>query len=276
MNHRLLLSTIPVLAAALAGCPPKDEERLTYGEALAALEESSLDAQASGVTSSAIEISTHFTIGQAVEAAADELRAYVASQLPCAEITLSKATLQVEYGARPGNCVYEGQTLTGTTTVTIGRNDDGEVVVEHTWTKLSNGRFEVTGDATVTWSAADRTRRVAHRAEWTRLSDGRTGTGSGDRTQSTLAGGLVEGLRVDGSRSWTGRSGRWDLSIEGVEVRWIDPVPQAGRYVLVTPEDKALALAFDRRDANTITVTVSGARREFRFDVTALGIADAD
>lgn len=276
MNQNLPLAALPILAAALAGCPPKDEEKLTYGEALAALEESSLDAQASAVTSSTIEISTNFTIGEAVEAAAAELRDYVASQLPCAEITLVKATLQVEYGAKPGSCVYQGQSLSGTTTVTVARNEAGEVVVEHTWTKLSNGRFEVTGDATVTWSLADRTRRVAHHADWTRLSDGRTGSGSGDRTQSTLEGGIVEGFRVEGSRSWTGRAGQWDLAIEGVEVRWIDPVPQAGRYVLVTPEDKSLSLAFERKDADTITVAVAGARRDFRFDVTALGIAAAD
>jgi hypothetical protein len=53
-------------------------------------------------------------------------------------------------------------------------------------------------------------------------------------------------------------------------MRWDDPVPQAGSYTLVTPDDKTLSLSFSRVDTDTIGVTVEGPKRSFSFDVSKL------
>ena len=103
------------------------------------------------------------------------------------------------------------------------------------------------------------------------MSDGRSGTGSGDRTQRPLAGGISEGFSVDGSRKWSGKRGDWDLDIDGIEMRWTDPVPQAGSWVLTTPDEKVISLDFDRIDDDTIGVTASGGDRTIELQVSKLG-----
>ena len=206
-----------------------------------------------------------------MEAAAEELRDFIASQLPCAEIVVSRGTLDVTYGANGGDCTHHGQTYSGRHTITVERNEQGDVLVKHVWDELSNQRLSVSGNADVTWSTAEGTRKVRHELTWTRLSDGRQGRGSGDRTQRALAGGILEGIQVDGSRAWEGETGRWDLAIDGVQMRWVDPVPQAGSYTLVTPFDKSAVFAFERQDADTIRVIVSSGDRELSFDVSKTG-----
>jgi hypothetical protein len=240
---------------------------LTYAEASEALEESRLATEAATLLDGTVEISTNFTIGQAVEAAAAELRTFVQSQLPCAEITLSAATLEVEYGAKPGNCTFKGQTYSGTHAITVSRNDSGNVQVDHTWTNLTNGKVSVSGTAEVTWNFTARSRTVVHTLTWTRVSDGRTATGSGDRTQTVLEGGLLEGIKIDGTREWSGSAGTWDLAINDVEMRWVDPVPQSGSYVVRNPAGKSATLGFARKDETAITVTVESGDKKFSFDV---------
>ena len=85
------------------------------------------------------------------------------------------------------------------------------------------------------------------------------------------AGGLSEGIQVDGVRTWDGEHGHWDLAIDGVQMRWTDPVPQAGSYTLTTPFNKSVSMSFDRVDDDTIEVTVAGPRRSFGFTVSKLG-----
>lgn len=240
---------------------------LTREEAAEALEESQLASEAMALTTSSIELTTSFTIGAAVEAAADELRAFIESQLPCAAVTLDGASLTVTYGANPGSCVYRGQTYAGTHRVTLMANEMSEVVVLHEWTDMRNETVSVTGTAMVTWSLADATRHVSHELTWTRLRDGRMAVGSGDRTQRALDGGLAEGFAVDGERQWRGESGTWTLTIEGVEMRWVDPVPQAGTYRLDTPFDKSASITFERLDATTIHVVVTSGSKRYEFDV---------
>jgi hypothetical protein len=276
--------TPPLLAPALAlafasGCPkktaePDREERLTTAEAREALEESANADQAMRVTGGTIEITTSFTIGGAVEAAAQELADFYASQLACAEVTVSGATLTVEYGAN-GTCTHRGQSYTGTHSVTVSRNDDSDVVVSHTWDRLSNGVVEVSGDAEVTWSLDDPSRHVVHELRWTSLRDGREGTGTGDRVQRPLAGGIEEGFSVDGGRTWRGAAGTWQLDIEAVEMRWVDPIPQSGRYVLETPKGRSIELSFTRLDDDTIRATLASGDRSFSYEVTSAGVADA-
>jgi len=261
---------LPLLV--LTGCPKDREEPLTLGEATSALEQASDAGQAEGLTSAGVDISTNFTIGQAVKDGAAELRTFIGTQLPCADVTLEDATLTVVYGANPGNCTYRGHTFSGTHSISLERNDDAQVLVHHEWTDFSNGVVSLDGTADVTWNLSDKTRRVQHESHWTNLKSGRTGTGSGDRVQSVLAGGLAEGIQVDGARSWDGDRGHWDLAIDGVQMRWTDPVPQAGSYTLKTPFDKSVSMAFDRVDDDTIKVTVTGPKREFSFTVSKLGV----
>jgi hypothetical protein len=270
---RTLLAAV-LLGGLSSGCIRKSDD-LTASEARQALEEASLETQAQGLTGAAIEISTSFTIGQAVQAAADEVRAFVSSQLPCAKITLNDATLTIEYGALPGNCTYRGHTFSGTTSIGIVQNDMNQVVVQHTWQDLSNGRVSLNGTATVTWDFQNQSRRVVHTATWTNVATGRTATGEGDRTQTVLEGGLIEGIRVDGSRSWKTSRGTWDLAIDGVEMRWVDPVPQAGTYTLATPFGKDVSMSFERQDADTIRVTIASGTKDFAFDVTSIGTINA-
>lgn len=249
----------------------KKPEEMTTAEALQAVQEASTSGDAENVTSGSIEITTDFTIGQAAENAAQEIRTFIETQLPCAAITVSGATLSVEYGAKAGTCTYKGNSYKGKHEITVTKNEMADVVVNHAWTKLSNGRVEVTGTAEVTWSATNKTRHIVHELEWTRLSDGKTGTGTGDRTQKALEGGLVEGFQVDGSRSWKSINGQWDLSIEGVQFRWVDPVPQAGTYSLVSPKDKTITMNFSRVDDDTIKVTLKSGEKTYLFDVSKSG-----
>ena len=262
----LLLATVLV-----AGC---NNDALTADEAKEAMDEIALSTQALNFTSSSEElvVETDFTIGEAVEAAAEEIRDFVVSQLPCAGITLQGATLTVQYGANAGSCVYNGHTFSGEHEISVERNEEAEVLVHHRWTDFSNGEITVSGSADVTWSLDDRSRHVVHELQWERLADGRTGTGSGDRVQKALEGGIREGISVDGTRAWESERGRWDLDIDNIEMRWVDPVPQAGRLELVTPfDDKSASLIFQRSDGSTIRVTFETGERSFKFMVKKVG-----
>jgi hypothetical protein len=257
-------------AVAIAGCPKNKEreERFTLAEAELALDEASASTSAESLASANVELSTSFTLGAGLEQAAAELRSFFQSQLPCARVTLEGATLSVEYGVNSGTCSYRGHEFSGMSSITVERNSDDQVAVHHEWMGLSNGIVMLDGEADVTWDFAAQTRRIVHRADWTYLPTMRTGVGEGDRIQTPLAGGVGEGIRVEGSRSWSGERGRWDLGIDGVEMRWDDPVPQSGSYTLVTPDDKSLSLSFERVDSDTIGVTIAGANRSFTFAVS--------
>jgi hypothetical protein len=252
-----------------SACPR--QEQISVSEAQQALEESSVDSQAAALSSASVEVSTDFTIGEAAANAAQHIRDFVQSQLPCADVTLEQATLTIVYGAKTGNCTFRGHTFKGKQTIEVSKNEMSSVIVKHTWDKLSNGRFSVSGSAQVTWNLKDPSRHIVHTLTWTRLADGRTGTGSGDRIQKPLAGGISEGFSVDGSRSWQGQRGHWQLDINNVEMRWADPAPQAGSLVLTTPADKTITLVFQRVDADTIGVTANGGNRSFELKVTKLG-----
>jgi hypothetical protein len=259
------------LVFVLGGCPKQNTntEPLTHAEAQSALEEAQASSAADSLTSTNIEIFTSFTLGAGVTQAATELAAAVQSQLPCAEVSLADATLTVDWGVNPGTCSYRGQSFTGTSSISVQKNADNQVLVHHEWTDLSNGTVKLDGSADVTWDFSAKQRHVVHHAEWTYLPTGRQGTGDGDRTQQPLAGGIDEGISVSGTRSWTGQQGKWDLAIDNVEWRWVDPIPQAGSYTLATPFNKSVTLAFSRLDTTTIDVTVSGERGSFSFKVTS-------
>ncbi|HTQ07667.1 MAG TPA: hypothetical protein VMI54_27610 [Polyangiaceae bacterium] len=259
------------LAFVLGGCPKSGSEQpLTEAQAQSALQEAQGSSAADSLTAANIEISTNFTLGAGLTQAATEISAAIQSQLPCADVTLEDATLTVEWGVNPGNCSYRGHTFTGTSTISVQKNDT-QVLVHHEWNGLSNGVVTVDGSADVTWDASAMSRHVVHHTSWTYAPTGRTGTGDGDRTQTPLDGDLTQGISVSGTRSWTGKDGSWDLAIDDVSWRWADPIPEAGSYSLATPFDKSVTLSFSRVDASTIGVTVTGARGSFTFKVTSTG-----
>lgn len=271
------LSTALFLGAFLAGCPKDNTTAntspMTASEASQALTESTADTQASALTQNTIEISTNFTIGQGVASAAGELKTFIATQLPCADIELANSTLTVTYGAHPGNCTYHGHTFSGEHQITLTKVDAGDVEVDHKWTEISNGIVRVTGTAHVTWSAANASRHVTYDLNWTRIVDSLTGDATGDVTQAALPDGVATGIQIDGTRSWTGAAGKWNLNVSGVQVRWVDPVPQAGTYTLATPNNRSLSLGFNRVNDTTIAVTLSNGTRSFTFDVAETGSA---
>ena len=96
------------------------------------MEQASDAGQAEGLTSASVDISTNFTIGQAVKDGAAELKTFIGTQLPCADVTLEDATLTVVYGAKAGNCAYRVHTFSGTHTISLERNDDAtNLLAEH-------------------------------------------------------------------------------------------------------------------------------------------------
>jgi len=268
-----LLALLTLCPLVLTGCPRDQSEDLTLAEASQALDETTVESQGQGLASDTIEIATHFTIGQALENAAQEVSDFVTSQLPCASVTVTSNTVTINYSANGSTCTYHGHVITGTSTVSIEKNDSGDVVVDHQWTALSDGLVQLDGTANVTWSQADQTRHVVHDVVIERLRDQKTMDSTGDRRQSALNGDVATGIVVNGSRSWASASGTWALSINNVQMRWSDRVPHAGSYSLVTARAKTLTLSFARRDSDMISVTLAGANKSFTFDVNSNGDA---
>jgi hypothetical protein len=262
-----------VLPIALVGCPRDKQatDSFATSEAQQALEESALESQAEALSTDVVELSTNFTIGDAVQAAAQELHDFVVSQVPCATVSLNATTLTVDYGTAGNTCLYHGHLISGRSEITISRNDSSEVVVEHTWGGLSNGVIQIDGTATVTYDVVNPSRHVEHQVTVTRLNDGLVLEGSGDRIQKPLPAGLSVGFAVSGTRDWTSPRGESSLIINGVQMRWIDPVPQAGTYQLTTPKHRQVELAFSRVDTDTIQVTVSSGSTQFKFNVSKAG-----
>lgn len=259
---------------------------LTADEAVEALEESRLASQALTLSTSSttitktegsdtIEVETEFTIGEAVKDRLEKIRDFIRSQVDCAEFEIvDQDTLTVEYGVVEGeDCEYLGHTYSGTHSIRVEEVDEDKVIVDHEWHAFSDQTVTVSGTAEVTWDKRAKSRQVEHELRWQAKVNGRErgGVGSGDRTQTVLDGGLLEGIRVDGEREWEGESGSWNLQIDNIEMRWIDPVPQEGTWRLTTPfNDKELRLDFERKDEDTIEVTAKTGRRTYTFDVTGI------
>lgn len=263
MNRLALAPLTLALALAATGCdrdPP-----LTREEASEALVEVQISTEASGLTREMVGLTTDFTIGDAAESAAANLRDFVRSQIPCADVTVADRTVTIDFGAM-GTCPWRGRSWSGQTAVTI-EEVGAEIEVAHAWTGLSDGFVTIDGEATVTWNLDRLDRHVVHRMQWT---DGEhVGSSAGDRMQSLLESG--DGVRIDGERTWTGRQGRtWALDIDAVEIRALDPVPQAGVYTLEHPAGKTASMTFERIDDTTIRVIIDNGRRDFRFDVRSL------
>jgi len=260
---------VAVVMPLVVGC----WDNMTYREALEAVEEAAISGKGDALTQEIIEISTDFTMGEAVAVAAQELHDALVSQIPCSEVSLDGSTVTIDFGTLADDCVYNGHTYAGLWAVTIEGNDDQAVQVAHAWTGLTNGDVVLDGTAVVTWSATDSSRQVVHDVTWSDAE--RTVEASGDRIQTMIEpGDLSAGIVVDGERDWTGDNGAWYLEIDGVEMRGQDPVPQAGLYTLTTPEAKVVTLSFVRMDEDTIECTLTAPNKEWVFEVSSAGEVD--
>jgi|GEM_PF-441135 len=264
----------------LVGCIETKPDELTALEELEAIG-AVMDAQRTeAFAGEVVDITTGFTIGAAYEQAAENLRDWVQSQLPCSDVTLAEsdagiAVVHMDLGTLDDACTYRGRTYAGELSVTLVSVDlHGEVVLQHDWMGVTNGAETLTGVATVTWDAQDGPleRHLDYDAVWEDALGAVDGVGtlvhtpySGDR--------FDEGFVADGSRDWTARDGRdWSLQAEAVTARWIDPVPESGQYVVYNPAGKQAVLSFDRQDADTIRVTLSGGAEDRMLDVSATGV----
>jgi hypothetical protein len=240
-----------------------------------ALEEVVIAGQGEAVEDQILEITTDFTLGEAAQTIAGKLRDALQSQIPCSTITVVDNTVTMDFGGLDDTCVYNGQTFAGIITLEISYDTDGnKALVDHTYQALSNGTVTLNGSKRVTWD--EKSRHVVSDLKVAR--DGQSVHHTSDRVMTLLdpAAGLVGGIVINGERQWTNIKGDWDLGIDGVELRWIDPVPQAGSYTLGTPKGKTIELSFSRIDADTIAVTLGSGGRERTFHVTRTGqIQDA-
>jgi hypothetical protein len=139
----------------------------------------------------------------------------------------------------------------------------------------------VDGDATVTWTGADATRRVETVHTWTD-SSGIVVDVVGDHVQGPLEdgggwGAWLGGITMGGTREWTHDGGVWLLDMSDLELRWIDPAPQAGSLTVVNPDGKELSVVYERIDEDTIQATLTGLRRDKVVNINRLGqIEDAE
>lgn len=249
----------------LMGCEPAAASRTEMREALVEVAELG---DGLGAQDDVIELTTSFTLGQGVQAAAEEIRDFVQSQVPCSTVTVEPGQVSIDFGGLEDGCVYRGRTYAGVVTVAIELPGEGARVT-HTYEGFTGGRVTMDGTAVVDWD--DAVRHVVTDMSFA-TEDGTVDLQS-DRTQSF---GRCEGVEavcvaVDGERHWQSPRGEWDMTIEGVEARSIDPVPEAGSYTVINPEGREIAMSFSRVDEDTIQVDIEGGRRPVKFQVTAAG-----
>lgn len=266
MRHPALVPALGLLSACYE--PP-----MSLAEAKEAMAQSFSSARGEAATDDVIYVSTDFTLGAAVEAAAEELRAWWASQAPCAEVRVEGATVTVDFGDLSDDCTWNGHTYAGLAAISVDSTTAGQLAVHHAWTGFNNGEITLDGTADVTWTGGeDPSRQIAHDLRW---DDGEGEIiATGDRTMTLVDpdAGLSAGLEINGGRAWESDAGPWDLRIDGVEVRGVDPVPQAGVYTVASPAGKTLSMAFTRIDDDTIEVVLSGLRGGDRvYEVSRTG-----
>jgi hypothetical protein len=249
----------------VAACQPMGASQAEMREAL--IEVAELGA-GMGAQDDVIELTTSFTLGQGVQAAAEEIRGFVESQVPCSTVTVEPGQVSIDFGDLSDGCVWRGRTYAGVVTVAIERADAGARVT-HTYEDFTGGRVTMNGTAVVDWN--DAVRHIV--TDMTFATADETVEVQSDRTQgfSRCEGVEAVCVTVEGERHWQSSRGEWDMTIEGVEARSIDPVPEAGTYTVVNPEGREIAMSFARLDEDTIQVEIEGGRRPVVFEVTASG-----
>lgn len=259
---KILLPTLAILTSF--GCVEREMGPL---QAVSAFGEAARSNQGIQATQEPIEVSTDFTIGGALEDAAAELRSFWDSQAPCNEVTVDGATTTIDWGELGDGCNWNGRTYAGITEITVERTEAEELAVMHDWYGFHNEDVQVDGGALVTWSAEEMTRTVETAHTWSRDGDTVDVEGShvfGVRDQGSFS--------LDGKRTWTTDDGMWDLNVEGVGFRLVDPAPETGVYTITDPQGRVLDVSFDRVDDDTIEAVLSGVRGgDLVYHITGYG-----
>ena len=258
----------PLLAGTLStsGC---FFDFLTAEEFRLLIDETVLQGEVMGMENEVLEISTSFTIADGVEAVIEEVRAFAESQVPCSTITVEDQTMTFDFGTLDDDCRYNGHTYAGVFSSRYEVQGDS-VLVTHSYDGFTNGSATLEGDVNVTWTSSQR----QVQSDLVFSKENLMVAVQADRVQTLVdpSQGLAGGIEINGTREWQGQSGDWRLGIDEVEVRGIDPVPQAGRYDLDTPFDgKTVSMSFDRQDEDTIRVLVESGSQSRKFDVTSTG-----
>lgn len=224
-----------------------------------------------GAQDDVIELTTSFTLGQGVQAAAEEIRDFVRSQVPCSTVTVEPGQVSIDFGDLSDSCIYRGRTYAGVITVQVELPGEGAQVT-HTYEGFTGGRVTMDGESVVNWNGGER--HIVTDLLFT--SDERTVDVQSDRTQTFSACTDADAVcvHIEGSREWSSPRGDWLMTIDDVYARSIDPVPEAGRYTVVNPEDRMIEMEFVRQDSNTIRVEITAGRHDIIFDVTASGQVD--
>ncbi len=266
------LTAAAVLILATTAC---ERDYMTNAEALTALEQTADSARGEQATNEPIEISTDFTIGAALEAAAEQFAAFWDSQQECTTTTIDGATVTVDFGDLDDDCDFEGHHYGGVAEITVDSTGLGELQVTHDWMGLNNGDVQVDGGAVVDWSGNDQTRHVSTDHTWKDLADGTTVDVVGDHIQGWIDEDqrIWGGITMEGTRDWTTDAGdQWHIDMVDLEIRLQDPVAQDGTIVLVDPEGRELTLDHERIDETTIRITIDGTREPLVFDINQIGI----
>jgi hypothetical protein len=267
-----LVAFLPL--ALVTGCDAAGE--MSGLEALAALGSVDQSARGEQATTEVVEVSTDFTIGDALESAAQAIADFWQSQAPCTEVTLAGNVLTVDYGTLDDACSWNGRTYAGVNSLTFASTTPGELEVLHDWSGFSDGEVTVDGGATVTWSGEDQTRRVQTEHTWTAVDDGATVDVVGDHVTGPIDASVPwwqSGFTLDGDRAWTLDGDEWSLVMNGLEWRLVDAAPELGSIDVVAPNGKTLSIVYARVDEGTISATLVGVRGGDRvYHINQLGI----
>lgn len=252
-----VLSSILILGACATNA---NEDPLTQQEAEQAVDEVNLATSAQALTWELVEISTHFTAGVSLAEAGAELGAFAASQIPCAEVAVAGAVVTVDFGDLADGCTFRGKTFAGIARLEVERSEKN-LLVHHTYAGLSDGVVQLNGSADVCWSETEPGRDVSYEMAFSRDDFARTYVATGDVTLRLLdpTRGSEGGVELEGTRMVRSDDRTWQLDLSGIELRGLDPVPQAGEYTLYLPSDKSAKMTFERVDATSVRVTVTGA-----------------
>ncbi len=246
-------------------------DRISAEELRAAIDAVVVLGQARQAVDDVVEISTSFTIGEGLEAIVEEVRAFLESQAPCTELTVGDSQITVDFGSLTDDCSYRGHTYGGQVVYSFELAGD-EVHVTHDYIAFTNGEVTLDGGADVVWGGGARDIET----DFTVTGEKVSLNARGDRRMTWVdpVQGLGGGVRIDGDHDWTGPLGHWTMSIDGVEARAQDPLPQAGSYELVTPRDVLATLSFSRVDDDTIEMVFEGPRQRRVYHVNSVGVVD--
>lgn len=199
------------------------------------------------------DIATHEETALAIKTA-------IETELPCASVAVSGTKVTMDYGAN-GPCALHGITLQGTHSMTLRTEefgpDNGALVIDHAWTNVSDGHASISGTGWMLRSSTQQFRTVRFSLDPKTNNTNLTG---GQWVFSTMTDPQV--LALNGSADW-GDKGGATCNTNNAEIRWGDPAPQVGTYVLSyrnvsmggTSEKTIL---FKRIDDTTIEAKVLG------------------